>query len=171
MGLRWTEAGRRGRSLVKTGLMVLERVEAHPQKEIDVKKRFAIAADAALLLAERRAKVPENHSMVAPTLLRSQVLTQLYAAVRHGDLQRKEADMRLDHIRKLRIRLLGDRVLQRHAWAIASKLDWADTYWAEYIAVTQLQADVLLTADHDLAAAARSFVEVSSVEALLSAGA
>jgi indolepyruvate ferredoxin oxidoreductase alpha subunit len=150
---------------------VLNGIGTRRKKEIDVTRRFAIAADAALILAERRATVNETHALVAPTLLRSQVLTQLYAAVRKGDLQKTEADMRLDHIRKLRIRLLGDRVLQRHAWAIASKLDWADTYCAEYIAVTQLQADVLVTDNRDLAAAARSFVEVSSVEVLLRAGA
>jgi len=58
-------------------------------------------------------------------------------------------------------------VLQRHAWDIASKLGWADTYAAEYIAVTRLQADVLVTGDAELAAAARAFVTVCSVGALL----
>lgn len=65
----------------------------------------------------------------------------------------------LDDIRGLRIRLLGDRVLQDHAWRIAAKLNWPDTYQAEYIALTQLQADALATADRKLAAAARAFVE------------
>ncbi len=131
-------------------------------------RRFAITVDAALLLAESQAKVPDQHALVAPALLRSQVLSQLYAAARHGDLKQREAELRLDYIRALRIRLLGDRVLQRHAWAIASKLDWADTYAAEYIAVTQLQADMLVTDDAQLAKAARAFVEVCSVKALLS---
>ncbi|EPE96580.1 hypothetical protein [Rhizobium grahamii] len=57
--------------------------------------------------------------------------------------------------------------MQRYAWNIASQLDWADTYCAEYIAVTQLQADALVTMDPDLAAAAQSFVQISSVEDLL----
>jgi len=68
----------------------------------------------------------------------------------------------LDNIRGLRIRLLGDRVLQDHAWRIAAQLDWPDTYQAEYIALTQLQADALATADRKLAAGARAFVETVS---------
>lgn len=138
-----------------------------PMRESLVKTRFAIAADAALALATNGAMVPENHVMVAPTLLRSQVLSQLYFAVRGGELTKKEADVQLDYLRALRIRLLGDRVLQRHAWNIASKLDWPDTYRAEYIAVTQLQADALVTLDDDLAKAARSFVHVASLDDLL----
>jgi predicted nucleic acid-binding protein len=130
-------------------------------------RRFAITVDTALLLAQDRAAVPNDHAMVAPTLLRSQVLSYLYAAVRRGEMEKREADLRLDHIRGLRIRLLGDRVLQRHAWDIAGKLGWADTYAAEYIAVTRLQADVLITGDAELAVAARAFVTVCSVGALL----
>lgn len=64
----------------------------------------------------------------------------------------------LDDIRRLRIRLLGDRSLQDYAWRIAAELNWPDTYQAEYIALTQLQADALATADRQLAAAARTFV-------------
>jgi indolepyruvate ferredoxin oxidoreductase alpha subunit len=142
-----------------------------PQRESLVKTRFAIAADAALALAKNGAMVPGNHVMVAPTLLRSQLLSQLYFAVRGGELTKKEADFQLDYLRALRIRLLGDRVLQRHAWNIASKLDWPDTYRAEYIAVTQLQADALVTLDIDLAKAARSFVHVASLDDLLWAAA
>ncbi|MBB3316671.1 indolepyruvate ferredoxin oxidoreductase alpha subunit [Rhizobium sp. BK181] len=132
-----------------------------------VKTRFAIAADAALVLAKNAAKVPDNHALVAPTLLRSQMLAHLYSAVRNGDLRKREADIQLDYLRGLRIRLLGDRVLQRYAWNIASQLDWADTYRAEYIAVTQLQADALVTLDPDLAAAAQPFVQVASLKDLL----
>ncbi len=132
-----------------------------------MKKRFAIAADAALLLAKNAAEVPHSHALVAPTLLRSQVLARLYSAVHNGDLDKREADDQLDYLRGLRIRLLGDRELQRYAWNIASKLEWTNTYRAEYIAVAQLQADALVTLDPDLAAAAQSFVRVASVEDLL----
>lgn len=61
-----------------------------------------------------------------------------------------------------RIRLLGDRALQDHAWRTAAQLNWPDTYRAEYIALTQLQADALAAADTKLAAAARAFVETVS---------
>jgi hypothetical protein len=37
---------------------------------------------------------------------------------------------------------LGDAVLRRRAWAVADRLGWASTYNnAEYVALTQLQAD------------------------------
>jgi indolepyruvate ferredoxin oxidoreductase alpha subunit len=132
-----------------------------------MKKRFAIAADAALLLAQRGARVPASHALVAPTLLRSQVLSHFYSAVRAGALCRKETEIRLEYLRGLRIRFFGDRVLQRYAWNVASRLELTDTYWAEYIAVAQLQADALVTLDSDGIAMARSFVPVASVDDLL----
>ena len=79
-----------------------------------------------------------------------------------GEIDDRTGRKVLDDIRGLRIRLLGDRVLQDHAWRIAAKLNWPDTYQAEYIALTQLQADALATADTKLAAAARAFVETVS---------
>jgi hypothetical protein len=71
--------------------------------------KFVIGPDTALDLAEREATVPSRHRLLAPTLLRSQVLAQLYAASRQGQLSRKDAGRRMDHLRKLNIRLLGDR--------------------------------------------------------------
>jgi len=43
------------------------------------------------MLAEKRAQLRARHRLLAPTLLRSQVLAQLYAEVRQGALSRKEA--------------------------------------------------------------------------------
>lgn len=93
------------------------------------KKRLVIAADVALLLARKEAKIFDA-TLVAPTLLRSQVLSHLYSAVRSGDLGRMEAGTQLDYLRKLQIRFLGDRFMQQHAWNIARRLDLADTYLA-----------------------------------------
>ncbi len=39
------------------------------------------------------------------------------------------------------VRLLGDAVLRRRAWTSPGRLGWASTYDAEYVALTQLQAD------------------------------
>jgi hypothetical protein len=50
------------------------------------------------------------------------VLSHLYREVRERRLTRQDADHRLDAVRGLRIRLLGDRVLQRVAWTIADEL-------------------------------------------------
>lgn len=119
---------------------------------------FVIDAPAAIDLATSGAAIPAEHSLAAPTLLRSQVLALVYGSVRHGEIDERTGRKVLDDIRRLRIRLLGDRSLQDHAWRIAAKLNWPDTYQAEYIALAQVQADALATADPQLAAAARTFV-------------
>jgi predicted nucleic acid-binding protein len=81
-------------------------------------------------------------------------------------LGKKDAEQRLDYLRGLRIRLLGDRVLQGTAWKVADQLGWADTFDAEYVALTQLQADALITLDDRLADAVRDLVPVASIGAL-----
>ena len=129
--------------------------------------RFVVGPDVALMLAERRATVPAQHRLLAPTLLRSQVLAQLFGEVRRGQLQRKEADARLDYLRGLQIRLLGDRVLQRVAWNMAEELGWDDTFVAEYLALTKLQADALLVRDPELGAIAGRVVPVARLVDLL----
>ena len=50
-------------------------------------------------------------------------------------------------MRGLRIRLLGDRVLQNVAWKAAVLLGWPGTFDAEDVALTQLHADALITLD------------------------
>jgi predicted nucleic acid-binding protein len=130
--------------------------------------RYVIEPDGAVALAESGAVIPARHRLLAPTLLRSQVLAQLFAEVRRGDLDRKEADRRLDYLRALDIRLLGDRVLQRVAWQVATDLGSQDTFVAEYIALTKLQADALVTRSASLAKAARTVVAVATLDDLLS---
>lgn len=130
--------------------------------------RFVIGPDVALFLAERRSKVPAHHRLLAPTLLRSQVLAQLFGEVHRDTLPRKEANARLDYIRGLNIRLLGDRVLQQVAWKYADELGWTDTFVAEYLALTSLQAEALVTRDLELARIASRVVKIATVEDLLS---
>jgi len=130
--------------------------------------KYVIGPDVALALAERDAVIAPQHRLLAPTLLRSQVLAQLYIEVRRGELTRKEANRRLDYLRALQIRLLGDRVLQQVAWQIADELGWNDTFVAEYVALTRLQADALVTRDISLARAARKVVAIATIDDLLS---
>lgn len=130
--------------------------------------RFVITPDVALRLAADNAAIAADHHLLAPTLLRSQLLAMLYQASRRGELTKKEADRRLDYVRGLQLRLLGDRVLQRSSWAVADNLGWADTFDAEYVALTQLQADALVTLDGRLAAAVTDLVTVAPIEALYS---
>lgn len=130
--------------------------------------RFVIDAPVAIRLAAGGSRLPARHALVAPTLLRSQALAIMYAAVREGREDERSAKAVLDGIRGLRIRLLGDRVLQAAAWDVARGLDWPDTYAAEYIALTRLQADALVTLDEKLADEARRLVRVADLNELLS---
>lgn len=128
--------------------------------------RYVIGPDVARRLAQEGAVIAAGHQLVAPTLLRSQLLSLLYRAVRRGELTKQEADQELTYVRGLQIRLLGDRVLQSVAWKIADQLGWPDTFDAEYIALTQLQADALVTLDAELAAVVKGLVAVAPFEVL-----
>ena len=128
--------------------------------------RYVIGPDVALRLADDQAVIGQEHQLLAPTLLRSQLLTLLYQAVRRGEMSTQDAERRLDYVRGLRLRLLGDRVLQSVAWKVADQLGWSDTYDAEYVALTQLQADAFVTLDRQLADAAKDLVTVAPIEAL-----
>ena len=97
--------------------------------------KYVIGPDVALRLSLDRAEIRHEHQLLAPTLLRSQMLSSLYQAVRRGELTKKDADEQLTYTRGLRIRLLGDRVLQSVAWKVADQLGWADTFDAEYVAL------------------------------------
>jgi predicted nucleic acid-binding protein len=66
----------------------------------------------------------------------------------------------------MRIRLLGDAVLRRRAWYLADQLGWASTYDAEYLALTQLQADAFVTLDARLAHSVDGVVRTATIDAL-----
>jgi predicted nucleic acid-binding protein len=129
--------------------------------------RFGIDALTAIRLARERATVAAGHSLVAPTLLRSQALSILYADVRAGRILRDEAHLTLDRLTTMRIRLLGDRVSRATAWRVAEQLDWPDTTNAEYVAVAQLQADAFVTLDVELSRAVEGIVNLAPYQALL----
>ncbi|HSK55219.1 MAG TPA: hypothetical protein VK908_08190 [Jiangellales bacterium] len=128
--------------------------------------RYVIDPHVALHLARENVAVADEHQLLAPTLLRSQLLSVLYRAVRHGEMSKADAERHLDYVRGLRIRLLGDRVLQAVAWKVADHLGWPDTFAAEYVALTQLQADSFITLDPVLTEAIKDLVTVAPVEAL-----
>ncbi len=128
--------------------------------------KYVIGPDVAVRLAHDRAVIGAGHQILAPTLLRSQTLSLLYQEVHRGEMTKKEAERRLDYLRGLRIRLLGDRVLQAVAWKVADQLGWPDTLVAEYVALTELQADALITLDGQLARAVQKLVTVAPIEVL-----
>jgi predicted nucleic acid-binding protein len=128
--------------------------------------RFVVDASAVLHLASAGIEVPDEHELLAPTLLRSQTLSALHEAVHRGELSPEVARDRVTRIGRIKIRLLGDAVLRRRAWEVADQLGWASTYDAEYVALTQLQADAFVTLDAELARSVEGIVETASIEAL-----
>jgi predicted nucleic acid-binding protein len=131
--------------------------------------RFVVDAGVVLRLATEGLEVPAEHELLAPTLLRSQTLSALHEAVHAGEIPPDVALHRLTRIRAIPIRLLGDAVLRRRAWDLAEKLGWASTYDAEYVALTQLQADAFVTLDAELAHRVEGVVSTAPVEALRTA--
>jgi predicted nucleic acid-binding protein len=130
--------------------------------------RFGIDALTALRLAEARVVVAPGHRLVAPNVLRSHAMADLYRSVRRGERTEDEALVLLDRLTTLKIRLLGDRVSRSTAWKIAARLDWPDIGTAEYLAVAKLQADRFVTLDPALAAVADEFVPTAAITELYS---
>ena len=131
--------------------------------------RFVVDCDTLLRIAAGEIEVAAEHQLVAPTLVRSQALSALYEAARRGEISASEGMERVVRINSLRVRFLGDKVLQRQAWKVASQLSWDTTYDAEYVALTTLQADALITSDDELARAVSGLVETAPIDALRSA--
>jgi predicted nucleic acid-binding protein len=131
--------------------------------------RFVVDASAVLYLASARIDFPDAHRLLAPTLLRSQTLSALHEAVQRGEIPAGVARHRLARIGRMPIRLLGDAVLRRRAWDLADQMGWASTYNAEYVALTQLQADALVTLDVELARSVQGIVATASIDELRSA--
>jgi predicted nucleic acid-binding protein len=128
--------------------------------------RFVVDADTLLRIAAGEIEVASGHQLLAPTLVRSQALSALYQAARRGEVSATDGLERVTRVNSLRVRFLGDKVLQRTAWRIADQLGWESTFDAEFVALTQLQADVFVTSDRDLARAVSGLVETASIDAL-----
>jgi predicted nucleic acid-binding protein len=128
--------------------------------------QFVVDCETLLAVAAGEIEVAANHQLVAPTLVRSQALSALYEAARRGDISVAEGIERVTRINSLKVRFLGDKVLQRQAWKVAEKLGWESTYDAEYVALTTLQADAFVTSNRDLARAASALVKTATPEAL-----
>jgi predicted nucleic acid-binding protein len=136
---------------------------------VDAMARFVVDCRAVLHLAAEGIEVRAEHELLAPTLLRSQTLSALHEAVHDGALSSDVALERLARIWAMPIRLLGDAVLRRNAWKLADQLGWPETYDAEYVALTQLQADAFVTLDADLARRVEGIVPTATIEALQTA--
>jgi indolepyruvate ferredoxin oxidoreductase alpha subunit len=131
--------------------------------------RFVVDCETLLRIAAGEIEVAAGHKLVAPTLVRSQALSALYKASRRGEISAAEGIDRVTRINSLKVRFLGDKVLQRTAWRVAAQLGWETTYDAEFVALTLLQADSFVTSDGDLARAVSGLVETATIDALRAA--
>ena len=128
--------------------------------------RFVVDCETLLRIAGGEIEVAAEHALVAPTLVRSQALSALYQAARRGEISAAEGIEQVTRMNSLKVRFLGDKVLQRTAWKVADELGWETTYDAEFVALTQLQADMLVTSNSDMARAVSGLVETTSVDSL-----
>jgi predicted nucleic acid-binding protein len=128
--------------------------------------RFVVDCETLLRIATGEIGVAPEHKLFAPTLVRSQALSALYEAARRGEISAAEGIERVTRINSLKVRFLGDKVLQRTAWKVADQLGWGTTFDAEFVALTQLQADVFVTSDSELARAVDGLVKTATIDAL-----
>ncbi len=128
--------------------------------------RYVVDALAQLHLARHGIEVAPEHELLAPTLIRSQTLSLVHEAVHAGELPAGEAQELLAAVGRMKVRLLGDAVLRRVAWKYADELGWASTYDAEYVALTKLQGEALVTLDPELARRVEGVVPTAPIEHL-----
>ena len=131
--------------------------------------RYVVDCEVLLRIAAGEIEVAPGHQLLAPTLVRSQALATMYGAARRGEISAAEGRARVQRINALKVRFLGDKVLQRSAWKVADQLGWETTFDAEYVALTQLQADAFVTSDADLARAVSALAETATIDALRTA--
>jgi predicted nucleic acid-binding protein len=132
--------------------------------------RYVIDAPTLLHLVDARLHVDPGHQLVAPNSIRSEALELLLRDVRAGKRAETTALQAHERMTEIKMRLLGDRMSRRAAWQLARQHDWDTLRDAEYLAVTRLQADALVTVDPILAATARDIVAVAAIDNLLATG-
>jgi predicted nucleic acid-binding protein len=132
--------------------------------------RYVIDAPTLLHLVDTGLHVDPDHQLVAPNSIRSEALELLLHDVRAGKRDEAAALETHERMTEMKMRLLGDRVSRRTAWRFARQHDWDSLRDAEYLAVTRLQADALVTVDPNLAAMAQDVVAVAAIDDLLAPG-
>lgn len=127
--------------------------------------RFVIDPPTLVSLARDGRPPAPAHRLVAPNSVRSEALQDLLEQVVRGDLAETDGLRLHESMTELKIRLLGDRVSRRTAWKIAREHGWTIRD-AEYLAITRLQGDALVTSDAKLAAKAQGLVPLADYEML-----
>lgn len=128
--------------------------------------RYVIDAHTLLHIVDTGLAVHESHQLVAPSSIRSEALELLLRAVCTGSRDEREALTAHERITEVKLRLLGDRVSRRTAWQIARDHNWDSLRLAEYLAITRLQADALVSVDPELLRRAEGIVAIAELNAL-----
>jgi len=129
--------------------------------------RFVIDAPTLLHLIDNELRIDPGVQLIAPNSIRSQAMQLLLRDVNESRRTDRAALETHERITELKMRLLADRVSRRTAWRIARDHGWDTLRDAEYLAVTKLQADALVTVDTALAAKAHDVVPVAALHVLL----
>jgi len=130
--------------------------------------RFVIDPSTLVHLCERNVAIDSAHRLVAPSSIRAQALDLLLHRVQAGELSEQDALALHERMTETKMRLLSDRVSRRAAWVMALERGWSSIADAEYLAVTLLQADALITRNPALASSAEGVVPLAVVNDLCS---
>lgn len=133
----------------------------------DPMARYVIDAPTLLHIVARDLGIDPAHQLVAAKSILSEAMQLLLWDVRADERTATEALEIHERITGMKMRLLGDRASRGLAWRIAMEQGWDSLREAEYIAITHLQADALVTVDEGLAAKAENVVPVAQFGALL----
>ena len=113
---------------------------------IVVDASFAIEASLAGALDRLRGR-----DAIAPALMWSESASVLHEMQWRRAISAELASAALGSLRSGPIKLRGPARLLASAWEVASRLGWAKTYDAEYVALAKLSNCPLLTVDAKLA--------------------
>jgi len=95
----------------------------------------------------------ERRGAVAPSLLWSEATSVLHELLWRKTISAELAETAFEKLRHAPIRLRQPRRVLEEAWRIATRLGWAKTYDAEYLALARLLHCPVLTIDARLARA------------------
>ena len=85
--------------------------------------------------------------IVAPPLLWSEFRSGVHAALWRGEIRPYEAQRLRERFRRSAVKERRHPRLDEETWLVAEELGWAKTYDAEYVALAQLLACRMVTAD------------------------
>lgn len=124
--------------------------------------RLVIDASAAAFAVSgpRGARRLSEHEVLAPPLLWSEVTAAIRQRVYRNELSAELASRAMTTLRDAPITRVIDEELYADAMALATRMGWAKTYDAEYVALARRLECPLLTADARLARGAGAVVEV-----------